>query len=538
MEGQSKQQESNNLHSSREEREFQKYQKLKRKFQVLREEYLKVLENWEDSNIRVKSLSKEKKFLREKLEYFLTSTNVSDETLTAAIFEKHNDLAQEKQINNQQQTQVQTAKQQQNNVNQQSSSQNLNSKNNAQMDQGVPSSQAMNGNQHHQSQNGQNSLSTQAQNQNVTQQNQNQQNQHAKNSQLQQQQQYSAPQAHQQQQNGQGISNQHFNSAASAPIQGQPTQTASKNQIQVNSRSSAVNDNQANLHTQNQQKQQFQVQNQQTTGGSNMIHLQAYNTTTTQIQQQAAAPKQKRQKKDHSHQVVTNQQNINYAGYAQPIFGTMDASGKHHSSNGSLHSDSRGSQQNQFQTSSSQVPHNQNGQPTQIFQTATHSLTQQTQPQPVFQAVQQSQFVASYSDNLQQQQQRVVTQDQQIFGTNQLQTGNPNQSATAQFQHQQHQITQSQNIVGGAAYVQKQVNAQQTAQFVTSHAQQNVGSYSKPSSSNQLSQQQYANGAVANLHTGGSSINQNQQQQQFPIPQFTIQHHAQTQNQAYQQQNQ
>ncbi len=42
-------------------KETQNYSKLKRKFKALREEYLKVLHNWEDTHKKVKTLTKEKK---------------------------------------------------------------------------------------------------------------------------------------------------------------------------------------------------------------------------------------------------------------------------------------------------------------------------------------------------------------------------------------------------------------------------------------------------------------------------------------------
>lgn len=50
-----------------------KYQKLKRKFSALREEYLQTISGWEQSTKQLESLSHERKFLRNKLTYFLAS---------------------------------------------------------------------------------------------------------------------------------------------------------------------------------------------------------------------------------------------------------------------------------------------------------------------------------------------------------------------------------------------------------------------------------------------------------------------------------
>ncbi len=47
------------------------YQKLKKKYKALKQEYIKVLQSWEDTNKKVKNLSKERAFLRTKLEAFL-----------------------------------------------------------------------------------------------------------------------------------------------------------------------------------------------------------------------------------------------------------------------------------------------------------------------------------------------------------------------------------------------------------------------------------------------------------------------------------
>lgn len=47
------------------------YLRLKKKYKALKQEYVRVIQSWEDTHKQVKVLSKERSFLREKLESFL-----------------------------------------------------------------------------------------------------------------------------------------------------------------------------------------------------------------------------------------------------------------------------------------------------------------------------------------------------------------------------------------------------------------------------------------------------------------------------------
>ena len=49
----------------------ERYQRLKKKYKALKQEYVRVLQSWEDTHKHVKQLSKERSFLREKLENFI-----------------------------------------------------------------------------------------------------------------------------------------------------------------------------------------------------------------------------------------------------------------------------------------------------------------------------------------------------------------------------------------------------------------------------------------------------------------------------------
>jgi len=67
----------------------EKYARLKLRFSALKKEYLILLQNWEESNQRVSQLSEERKFLRDKLQFFLRSNQfhgkVTDEDLALAL---------------------------------------------------------------------------------------------------------------------------------------------------------------------------------------------------------------------------------------------------------------------------------------------------------------------------------------------------------------------------------------------------------------------------------------------------------------------
>ena len=50
-----------------------KYNKLKKRYKYLRDEYTKVLESWEQSATCIKSLIEERRFLKKKLDCFFKS---------------------------------------------------------------------------------------------------------------------------------------------------------------------------------------------------------------------------------------------------------------------------------------------------------------------------------------------------------------------------------------------------------------------------------------------------------------------------------
>ena len=52
-------------------RSGEEYYRLKRKYKALKNEFVKVLGSWEDAHKQIKSLSKERAFLKQKLEAFL-----------------------------------------------------------------------------------------------------------------------------------------------------------------------------------------------------------------------------------------------------------------------------------------------------------------------------------------------------------------------------------------------------------------------------------------------------------------------------------
>ena len=58
-----------------------KYNKLKKRYKYLREEYTKVLESWELGAKSIKSLLDERKFLKKKLDTFFKSQNFIDEQI-------------------------------------------------------------------------------------------------------------------------------------------------------------------------------------------------------------------------------------------------------------------------------------------------------------------------------------------------------------------------------------------------------------------------------------------------------------------------
>ena len=58
-----------------------KYNKLKKRYKYLREEYTKVLESWELGAKSIKSLLDERRFLKKKLDTFFKSQNFIDEKI-------------------------------------------------------------------------------------------------------------------------------------------------------------------------------------------------------------------------------------------------------------------------------------------------------------------------------------------------------------------------------------------------------------------------------------------------------------------------
>ena len=58
---------------------LQKYNKLKKRYRQLQQEYSKVLESWEQSTLHIKSLTDERKFYKQKLEIFFKSQAYVDD---------------------------------------------------------------------------------------------------------------------------------------------------------------------------------------------------------------------------------------------------------------------------------------------------------------------------------------------------------------------------------------------------------------------------------------------------------------------------
>ena len=65
-----------------------KYNKLKKRYKYLREEYTKVLESWELGAKSIKSLLEERRFLKKKLDTFFRSQNFIDEKIFKNVEEK------------------------------------------------------------------------------------------------------------------------------------------------------------------------------------------------------------------------------------------------------------------------------------------------------------------------------------------------------------------------------------------------------------------------------------------------------------------
>lgn len=58
-----------------------KYNKLKKRYRVLEQEYCKVLENWETAAKHVETLSHERKFYKQKLDVFFKSQHFVDDII-------------------------------------------------------------------------------------------------------------------------------------------------------------------------------------------------------------------------------------------------------------------------------------------------------------------------------------------------------------------------------------------------------------------------------------------------------------------------
>lgn len=81
-----------------------KYNKLKKRYRHLREEYTRILESWEASARSIKTLLEERKFLKKKLETFFKSQHFIDDQIFATAnnppIKAANSNAAEAAINN------------------------------------------------------------------------------------------------------------------------------------------------------------------------------------------------------------------------------------------------------------------------------------------------------------------------------------------------------------------------------------------------------------------------------------------------------
>ena len=70
-----------NLMTETEKELLSKYNKLKKRYRLLEQEYSKVLENWECATKNVETLSHERKFYKQKLDVFFKSQHFVDDII-------------------------------------------------------------------------------------------------------------------------------------------------------------------------------------------------------------------------------------------------------------------------------------------------------------------------------------------------------------------------------------------------------------------------------------------------------------------------